>query len=179
MTTPWSLRIPAPALVQNLGLIGAADGAMLVAAGELQSEWKKVLSRPGSGKLYEAGMSFFTTAGAPRRVVAYRTAHGGPRRSTAHRASAPGDPPATDFGHLRAAVDIEREGVAAYRVGMGGNEGRIGLALEYGVNVAGSKVGRHPAKNFRIDPRPHGRVAVEEGLPNMRESALRVAKRTK
>ena len=173
----WSLLIPAKALVGQLGLVGAADASMLAASATFQGDWRKVLSRPGSGRLYEAGQAFFTSAGSPRRVIPFRSSTGGPRRSRAHRASAPGDPPATDFGHLRAAVDIEREGVASYKVGMGGRIGRIGLALEFGVNTPGTKVGRHPGKGLRIDPRPHGRVAAADSLPNMRKSALATAKR--
>lgn len=170
----WSLLLGQRALVTRLGLLAAADAGILGAANTLQTDWRRVLSRPGSGRLYAAGQAFFTSSTAPRRLVPFMSGQG---RSHAHRASAPGEPPASDAGHLRAAVEVEREGVASYRVGMGGRIGRRGLALEFGVNTPGTKVGKHPAEGLRIDPRPHGRVAVADSQPNMRKSALQNMRR--
>jgi hypothetical protein len=60
---------------------------------------------------------------------------------------------------------------------MGGSRGRIGLALEKGVNVAGSAVGRHPARNFKIEPRPHARPAGERAKPAMTKGVVIVMRK--
>ena len=74
--------------------------------------------------------------------------------------TAPGESPARDTGNLSKAVQVARVG-GDWRVGMGGQIGRVGLALEFGVIVSGSRVGPHPAGNFRIAPRPHARPAIK------------------
>ena len=171
-----SLRVPARALLKAVGADKATEAGLFVGAQSLKGTWIKVLKRSGSGKLYRAGESFFTTKGAPRRVVSVMRQGGGLRRTSSHRASRKGEPPSSDFGNLASAVDTQRVNRGDYKVGMGGRTGRIGLALEYGVNVAGTKVGKHPAKNMRIDPRPHARLAKREGLNDMRKDARRAMK---
>ena len=167
----WSLGIPAPALLKAVGIDQATKAGVFAGAQSLRSTWFKVLKRKGGGKQYAAGLQFFTTKKSPRRVVAVMKAGGLPRRQSSHVASKPGDPPSSDTGALAEAVAVEEaEGHGAYKVGMGGKIGRIGLVLEYGLNVAGTKVGKHPG-GIVIQPRPHARTAKTEGLDHMRGQA--------
>lgn len=164
----WSKNATADELLRGIGYTAARTAALRRAGVVLQSEWKQLLNQPGRGKRYEAGLAFITTSGAPRRVVAVRGTPTFPGRNAPHTASAPGDPPAKDRGVLAAAVqvgNVDRRG--NLRVGMGGPRGRIGEALEFGVNTPESRVGRHPAPGFKIDPRPHGRPAGKRAAPKM------------
>ena len=167
----WTETASADEFMRTVGILRARQAGLFAAAKTLQSVWADTLSAPGTGKLYEAGVAFFTTKGSPRRVVATKGSPGLPSRARAHRASKPGDPPAKDRGLLAASVAIDPPAAGSIknrvRVGMGGTRGRIGLALEKGVNVAGSAVGRHPATNFKIEPRPHARPAGERAKPAM------------
>ena len=150
----WSLFATPAQLLANTGLLAARRVGLMRAAVELQGEWKAILNQPGSGKVYEVGTSFITTRG---RVVPVKGTSKNPGRSSAHQASAPGEPPAPDRGILRNSIEIDVK-PDRIRVGTGL---RQGLALEYGVNVSGTKTGPHPGENYRLQPRPHVRPAGE------------------
>lgn len=160
-------------ILRAIGYAAARDAAVKRAGLVLQAEWKELLNRPGSGKRYEAGVAFITTRGSPRRVVAVKGSPLHPSRSSPHTAAAPGEPPAKDRGLLAASVLVGDVRDGALRVGMGGPRGRIGKAQEYGVNTAGSQVGRHPAPGFRIPPHPHARPAADRARDKMGD-AMRV-----
>jgi hypothetical protein len=152
--------------MRTVGVLRARRVGLYRAAVILQSVWK---------------VAFFTTRGSPRRVVAAQGSAKLPSRSRPHRAAKPGDPPAKDRGLLAASVGIDPPAAGQVkrrvRVGMGGSRGRIGLALEKGVNVAGSAVGRHPARNFKIEPRPHARPAGERAKPAMTKGVVIVMRK--
>lgn len=154
MKPGWSLAKKPKDVLVTLGILAARDQALEKAAIDLQSDWIQQLNQPGSGKTYEAGTGFITHKGRVIPVKARGKFRG--RRST-HVASAPGESPAKDTGDLQRAVQVVRSG-AGYLVGMGGEIGRRGLALEYGVGTAGSQVGPHPG-GIVIEPRPHARPA--------------------
>lgn len=170
----WSKDASGKEILDQLGIMAARKAALLRAGVVFQSVWKETLNQPGSGRRYEQGVSFITTRGAPRRVVPVAGTPGHPGRARAHTASAPGEPPAKDRGILAASVQVGQATDGTVRVGMGGPRGRIGLALEYGVNTAGSQVGPHPAQGFKVDPRPHARPAKEDAVPRMTQGVVAV-----
>jgi len=160
----WSLNARPAQMLAALGVLAARDAGLASAAEELVTEWKMILNQPGSGKMYARGSGFITTKGGTRRVVDVGGSPGSPSRASAHRASAPGEPPAPDEGTLRNSIDRARMPNGSWRVGTGM---RIGLALEYGVNVSGSQVGPHPAEGYQLQPRPHARPAMAEAKDGM------------
>jgi len=160
MNRGWTLKASPAQIVAGMGMMAARKGALKRAAIELQGEWKDVLNQPGSGKTYPAGISFITKGG---RVIAIPGSPGHPGRSSSHTASAPGEPPAPDTHQLGQSIGVAEVG-ENMRVGTGL---RIGLALEYGVNVAGSRTGPHPGKNYVLQPRPHARPAKEAAKDGM------------
>jgi hypothetical protein len=174
----WTKDASPEEFLRVTGILAARKAALLRAGAILQSEWVEILGSPGTGKLYEEGFAFITTKGAPRRVIRIRGSAKFPGRSAPHRASAPSLPPAPDRGTrggLRGSVLIDDSSPERVRVGFNAAQnGRIALALEYGVNVAGSRVGRHPAENFRIAPRPHARPAGDRARPLMTAAIVRV-----
>lgn len=161
-TAGWTLGMQPRNVVATLGLLKARDAAIMRAGIELQGEWKSLLNQPGGGKMYEAGTGFITTDG----VVVPITGQDGSRGS-AHRASSPKEPPAPDKGTLKNSIAVVDMGDGTVRVGTGQ---RIGLALEYGVNVSGSRTGPHPGKNFVLQPRPHARPAKENATSGMTDT---------
>lgn len=85
------------------------------------------------------------------------------RGNVSHRASAPGEPPATNTGRLANSIDIEAIPELTdptIRVGTGLDYGRH---LQYGV----------PG---RIEPRPHGDVALAEAERDMNAAFRRAMK---
>ncbi len=146
----WSLQGGPAKVLGTLGIFAARRAALMRAGIELQSVWKDELNQPGTGTRYPAGSGFITKGG---KVIPIAGAEGS--RSSAHTASAPGAAPAPDTGELRRSIAVAEMGDEV-RVGTGL---RYGLALEYGVNVSGSKTGPHPGKNFVLQPRPHARPA--------------------
>ena len=156
MQTGWFTKGNPANVMAALGLLAARDAMLERGAVELQTEWKTQLNQPGSGRVYPAGEGFITKGGKLLRLEGSASFEG---RKATHRASAPGESPARDTGNLSKAVQVARDG-GDWRVGMGGKIGRVGLALEFGVNVSGSRVGPHPAGNFQIAPRPHARPAI-------------------
>ncbi len=136
----WSLKARPEQILAVLGMAGARKAALLSSAVVLQSAWKQVLNTPGGGKT--------------RKVT---------KGGATHTASSPGDAPAPDLGELKRSISVvDTEG--EIRVGTGL---RYGLALEFGVNVAGSRVGPHPSPNFEIQPRPHARPAFVKAKRKM------------
>jgi phage gpG-like protein len=129
------------------------------AADRLQAEWQDVLSVPGTGREYRHEYRYSAKKG---RVIPLPHL----KRWKVHRASAPGDAPAPDSGDLRRSILVVEVDHNTIRVG---TNLRYGLALEYGVNVAGSKVGPHPDPSFRIEPRPHARPALKRAQGDMDE----------
>ena len=166
----YSLLLGPRALLNRLGIFASIDQGVERQAEVVATVWRRNLKKRGTGRLYEAGTSFITTKGTgPRRVIPVARAAGA--RTSAHRASAPGKPPAGDTGALVAAVATERAGFAKFKVGMGGKIGRIGLALEFGVNVSGSQVGEHPG-DITIEPRPHGRLSIRQARNRATEALI-------
>jgi len=155
----WSLRVPADVLLRQMGIPQAQRRALARAAETLRAAWVDKLNQPGSGATYNTG--FITTKGSPRRVIPV-----GER--VPHTASAPGEPPAPDTGAGRTSIvavaldDGDRQRI--------GTNKRYLFALEFGVNVPGSKVGQHPAEGFKIEPRPHARPVGEQMKPAMNEA---------
>lgn len=165
----WSLERNPKAFLAVLGIDLFRKRGVMRAAEVLRAKWVEILSQPGRGAHYEGDLRYITRGPPSRKVHPIP----GPRRpghAVPHDASAPGDPPAVDTGELRNAVQIERLAAGRnVRVGMGGKIGRIGLALEFGVNTAGSKVGPHPGRGadggpLKILPRPHARPAFDEAM---------------
>ena len=140
----WTLNTTPGGILAGIGLLAARRGALLRAGITLQGEWKKVLNQPGSGET--RSLIFRTVRG---RVIPVGKA------AVSHTASRPGDPPAPDTGALRQSIAVVEDGDEVI-VGTGL---RYGLALEYGVNVSGSKVGPHPDGSFVLQARPHARLA--------------------
>lgn len=146
-------------LIGSLGIAHQMQIALHQAADVLVYEWKEVLSTPGRGKEY--AFKFYTDKSGRVRPMP------GALRWKVHRASAPGDPPAPDTGTLRRSIRKVELRPDLIRVG---TNLRYGLALEYGVNVTGSKVGPHPDKTHRIEPRPHARPALDRARGDMKDS---------
>lgn len=169
----WTLTSRPGQIVIALGIIAARDAGLALAAEELVTEWKQILNQPGSGKLYARGTAFITTSGANRRVVDVGGSPEAPSRASDHRASAPGDAPAPDNSDLRNSIDKARMPDGSWRVGTGL---RYGLALEYGVNVPGSRVGPHPAVGYQLQPRPHARPAGRSARDGMTDSMVTALK---
>ena len=148
----WTLGASASDIVAGLGILAARDAALLRSGIILQTEWQRVLNTAGGGQTYDTD---FRTIGG--RVVPVG------RAARSHTASAPGEAPAPDSGQLKQSIAVAKttDGV---RVGSGL---RYALALEYGVNVSGSKVGPHPDANFVLQARPHARPALKRAKRKM------------
>ena len=143
---------------------------------QLQTELQKVISKPGRGRLYAispTGIASLGRVGAATPFAATRIgvagsaanirtvmtkARGGRHRNLrdagVHRASAPGDPPSTNLGHLRRNIQMARP----QRVTKGTMKGwRIGIAavyaraLEYGYR--------------KLLPRPYVRPTIVKMKP--------------
>lgn len=163
----WSLKRSPTALLGVLGIDIARQRALAASALTLQRSWKEVLNQPGTGEVYERGLKFWTD-GSNKVRVAKGVPYG---RRSSHRASSPGSAPAPDTGTgaLRSAVQVKMtQGGRKARVGMGGEVGRVGLTLEFGLNVTGSKVGKHRG-DIQIAPRPHARPAMAAVRDEMTE----------
>jgi len=162
MKAGWSMGAKPNDILASLGILQARRSALMNAGIELQGEWKDILNQPGSGKAYEKGIAFITKNG---RVIAIPGTPDNPGRTSTHTASAPGEPPAPDMGGrgLKGSIAVV-EMPDRVRVGTGL---RYGLALEYGVNVAGSRTGPHPGRNFVLQPRPHARPAAKAAKDGM------------
>ena len=145
-------------ILAAVGILSARNAAVMKAGIELQGVWKEQLNQPGSGETYE--VEFRTIDG---RVVPVG------KRSSPHTASAPGDSPAPDTGQLKQSIAVADVGVRGGQIGgvRVGTGLRYGLALEYGVNVSGSKTGPHPDKNFVLQARPHARPALVRAMSKM------------
>lgn len=167
MKPGWSLNASPTQVIGALGFIAARQAALKRAGIELQGEWKDVLNQAGSGKRYEPGIAFITKNG---RVIAIPGSPDNPGRSSAHTASAPGEPPAPDTHKLGQSIAVV-EMNDTVRVG---TPLRKGLALEYGVNVSGSRTGPHPGRNYVLEPRPHARPAAKAARVGM-TSAIKYA----
>ena len=148
----WTLGASARDIVTGLGILAARDAALLRSGIILQTEWQRVLNTAGGG---QASDTDFRTIGG--RVVPVG------RAARSHTASAPGEAPAPDTGQLKQSIAVAKttDGV---RVGTGL---RYALALEYGVNVSGSKTGPHPDANFVLQARPHARPALKRAKRKM------------
>lgn len=160
----WSQGASPERVLAVLGLAAARRAALLRAAITLQGEWKQILKRPGTGKMYGGDVTFITHNG---RVIPVRGSADNPTRGGTHVASAPGEAPASDTGTLANSIAVVETNDGGVRVG---THLRYGLALEFGVNISGSKVGPHPAQNFRLEPRPHARPALRASRSDMTDS---------
>lgn len=132
--------------------MAASQSGLLRAGIILQTEWSRTLNQAGGGETYDQEF----------RLVGGRTIPVG-KAARSHTASAPGDAPAPDTGQLKQSIAVARTS-GGVRVGTGL---RYALALEYGVNVSGSKVGPHPDPNFVLQARPHARPALKKAKRKM------------
>jgi len=104
---------------------------------EVENTQKRLLSMHGSGVIYGQGSTTYSYTRKSGKVVTAT-------RHKVHQASAPGEPPATDTGRLRATVGhgVGHDQLGLYiNVGSGGNPAIPGVAyatyLEYGTrNIA-------------------------------------------
>ncbi len=159
----WTLVTSPAGILAATGIIARQRRGLKRVALLLQSSWKDVLSQVGHGETYSIRFAFIGGRVVPLTSVS----------RPAHRASAPGEPPAKDTGESAASIQIDDRGGDRIRVG---TNRRSLLALEYGVNVPGSKVGPHPDPNFVIEPRPHAEVAwaqIEEEAKSMMVGTMR------
>jgi len=161
MKPGWSLNASPDQMIGALGFYAARDAALKRAGIELQGEWKDVLNQAGSGKTYGVGSAFITWKG---RVIPVKGTPTNPGRSSAHTASVAGEPPAPDTHQLGQSIAVVDMGDSTVRVG---TNLRYGLALEYGVNVSGSRTGPHPGRNYVLQPRPHARPAAKAAQGGM------------
>lgn len=148
----WTLGASASDIVTGLGILAARDAALLRAGIILQTEWQRTLNQAGGGQTYDTD---FRTIGG--RVVPVGSA------ARSHTASAPGAAPAPDTGALKQSIAVVKT-ARGVRVGSGL---RYALALEYGVNVSGSKVGPHPDASFVLQARPHARPSFKRAKRKM------------
>ncbi len=150
-TAGFTLGATPAQILAATGIIAARRAGLLRAAIVLQGVWKEQLNQPGTGATYD--VEFRTING---RVVPAG------KRSSPHTASAPGESPATDTGQLKQSIAVAEVGVRGAAIGgvRVGSGLRYALALEYGVNVAGSKTGPHPDASFVLQARPHARPAL-------------------
>ena len=158
----YSLSLSPEALARQLGIEKRVQDGLEGAGQVLQAAWSgDVLRRPGTGRLYEKGLRFFTTQGPPRRVVATQDDEEG--RPADHRASAAGEPPASDEGALANSIDMDVE-PGLVKVGSGS---RVARWLNDGVFD-------HPG-GITIEPRPHAEEAArvaERGMKAAMQRAL-------
>lgn len=141
-----------------------------------QNELVTMLSRPGRGRYYarssatrklavnkfgelDAATVHFLKTEEARRVT--RAAERGRKVATRplrgigiHRASAPGDPPAVDTGHLRRSMQVD-----ASRLNQQQPTARIGTNVEY---ARGLEYGTRS-----IAPRPYFRPSVPKARPKV------------
>lgn len=175
----YSLNVT-PAQLREAAGIGdrVIRAALFEAANELRNAWTEILETPGTGNVYPKGIRFVTLMNAfPPRVIAFQDDELG--RKAQHTASAPGEPPARDTGASIASITVDDQDLASINLVRVGTNMRHLLALEFGVNVAGSAVAPHPG-GIVIEPRPHARPAKDRAVPRMNErvvSVLRTGRR--
>ena len=148
----WTLTASPGKILAGLGILASRDAALLRAGIVLQNTWSAELNKAGSGETYDTE---FRTIGG--RVVPVGKA------ARSHTASAPGRAPAPDTGQLKQSIAVARV-AGGVRVGSGL---RYALALEYGVNVSGSRTGPHPDPNFVLQARPHARPSLPKAKRKM------------
>ena len=161
-TAGWTLKASPAAIIGGMGILAARDAALLRAGITLQTQWSAQLNTAGSGVTYDT--AFRTIKG---RVVPIG------RAARSHTASKPGDSPAPDTGQLKQSIAVAKTSQGV-RVGSGL---RYALALEYGVNVSGSKTVPHPDPSFVLQARPHARPAFRKARPKM-SNAIQAGLRT-
>ena len=155
----WTLGASPRDVIRGLGILAASQSGLLRAGIILQTEWQRVLNTAGGGETYSQEF----------RLVGGHTVPVGKAART-HTASAPGEAPAPDSGQLKqsiAVVPIARENFLSLPTVRVGTGLRYALALEYGVNVSGSKTGPHPDANFVLQARPHARPALKRARRKM------------
>ncbi len=151
-TAGWTLGASPSQVIVGLGILASRDAALLRAGIALQAVWSAELNKAGGGRTYDT--EFRTING---RVVPVGKA------ARSHTASAPGEAPAPDTGELKQSIAVARV-PGGVRVGSGL---RRALALEYGVNVSGSKTGPHPDPSFVLQARPHARPSLPKAKRGM------------
>jgi hypothetical protein len=144
-------------LLDRAGITQRIQDGLEKAGLALVATWKEVLSTPGRGEFYPRGTRFLTIGGRTFATIDLEEG-----RSADHVASAPGDPPAPDTGGLRNSIDMEAE-PGLVTVGTGNP---VAAWQEFGVGTAEALGGPHPG-GIVIEPRPHGRPALERALPLM------------
>lgn len=169
----FSLNVT-PAQLREAAGIGdrTIKAALLEGANELRNAWLEILETPGTGRVYPKGIAFVTLMNAfPPRVIALEEDDAG--RRAQHTASAPGEPPARDTGASIASIVVDDQQLGMINLVRVGTNQRHLLALEFGVNVAGSAVAPHPG-GIVIEPRPHARPAKDAAVPRMTRAVAAV-----
>lgn len=112
----------------------------------LESTWKQLLLTPGRGRIYRRG------------------------KKGVHQASAPGDPPAPDYGTLERSITHDPVNDTTLRVGTNVEYAPL---LEFGTLPRGSEVSARSGRGALgsrlggIAPRPHARPALTRAEPAM------------
>lgn len=146
-------------------LRGNVEKAVASSAILVQRDLKLKLSQPGTGRFYARGKRANTTImpfgemteGDVAHLVAANKSKAKTLRALGvHRASAPGEPPAVDFGHLRRSIqaDVSRLKESNPRARVGTNM-KYGPALEYGNPL------------HRLAPRPYFRPVARAARPKI------------
>lgn len=124
----------------------------------LETEVKKELSKSGTGRKYKRRKKPGKIK-SDRKVINVQSKGG-----KYHIASAPGEPPAVDFGNLRSSITHEVTqdfeswiGIVGTNLKVGDKNHNLGVVLEFGT------------KDGRIKPRPFMKIALARVRPQLRE----------
>lgn len=135
----------------------------------LQRQIVEELSTPGTGRLRMHRAKLTTSKGTRKKGAARAKAI-----ARAGRASAPGAPPAPDYGTLRGSIQIEYDDTL--RVGRCGTNTAYAPPLNFGTSGAGK------GRKVKILPRPFMEPALKKASTAMAEAGaldLRLITRTK
>lgn len=155
----WTLQTSVD-IAGALGVPQAVRRGLFAAAEVGAGTWRAMLSRPGSGRLYDRALrtlrrrdgSFFVGPVAPR---------------VPHRASAPGEPPAPDRGASGGLLG------SVNHIELDPNARRVGSSAPHAaIQEFGFPPSAHPA-GIGLEPRPHARPAMAESIPGMNAAMAR------
>lgn len=127
----------------------------------LRSQIVEELSHPGTGRVRWNRIKTTTRSGRRRAITAKRIARAG-------RASAPGEPPAADFGVLRGSIQSEYD--RAVQRGRTGTNNKYAAPLNFGTRRAGK------SRNVVIEPRPFMEPAMKKSTHAMTSAGLQIAR---
>lgn len=150
-----SLRESPLKLMGRAAATAAIRRALFRAGNALETRWKLVLKRPGSGRVYRHRFVTITRGGKSWIAPVE------PR--VPHQASAPGEPPASDTGRAAASVGVRDLPTATLEEA---GKVRVATDAKY-LRYLQDGVFDHPA-GITIQPRPHADVAFREAEDTMR-----------